>query len=735
MNENQEELETETASLYSSTFAQVIFANVEKVYMTDVPVKCNYTLTPRIIAHPKDWIGIFKVGWSTARDYHTFVWAPLPKEENQVERQQQVTFEAYYLPKDYNDFYQFCYVTQKGEIRGASTPFGFRPVNSNMSDHLDNDYNQEMLIITTQDKLEETEREKDALKTNNLKLVEENTVLKEKIKEFETQAEQDKEEHSKALEMMKKDRMVLEKQMLEQKVDIEVEMKAQIEKAEQLRKELAEKEAACLSVQKENQDLQAKMTSAQASVEQSKQEHDKAVDKGKQLQQETKVLKMEISTKATEITSLSETKDQIARELKAALDNLQHIQSDLNKQKEENEKLTEELKKMSETETELQNQIATVHLLQQAWSESEKLKTSHSNTERQLQEQAESLCLRLKATEEQVQKAEQRHVQTTAELRAAEADRERSDANLHDAHQEIQHWKSKFEKMDQMFSKSEGCTEGGSPTEHPLQKEIASLKAKLLTGKSCYVQKYKECQRLHKQIDKLKSLLEDKNKCHSPIKEIVEITENTETAASSGGVSVQQPGTELAEIKSKLGDRAEKAMVRFKDIEHELDTKTHIVDLRTMEVAELQEEIKRLNRKIDDLRMGSNHRSGSFQLEHPNPYSLTVPKVHSGHTGLLFGNPYSECDVNKAEGDEFLDVVQNPDGTENSQDTVEGIPAECQRCPVCEVLFPANLDDFDFEQHVQKHFVYECPVCQKHFPDNKENVCQAHVESHFIDFD
>ncbi|GCB67356.1 hypothetical protein scyTo_0000714 [Scyliorhinus torazame] len=587
MNENQEEPETETASLYSSTFAQVIFANVEKVYMTDVPVKCNYTLTPRITAHPKDWIGIFK---------------------------------------DYNDFYQFCYVTQKGEIRGASTPFGFRPVNSNMSDHLDNDYNQEMLIITTQDKLEETEREKDALTTNNLKLVLENAALKEKIKEFETQAEQDKEEHSTALEMIKKDRMVLEKQMLEQKV----ETKAQIEKAEQLRKELAEKEAACLSVQRENQDLQAKMTSAQASVEQSKQERDKAADKGKQLQQETTALKMEISTKETELTSLSETKDQIARELKVALDNLQHIQSDLNKQKKENEKLTEELKKMSETETELQNQIAKVHLLQQALSHSEKLKASHSNTERQLQEQVENLHHRLKATEEQVQKAEQRHVQTTAELRAAEADRERSDANLHDAHQEIQHWKSKFEKMDQMFSKSE---------------------------------------------------------------------------------------------------------VRFKDIEHELDTKTHIIDLRTMEVADLQEEIKKLNRKIDDLRVGSNHRSGSFQLEHPNPYSLTVPKVHSGHTGLLFGNPYSECDVNKAESDEFLDVVQNPDGTENSQNTVEGILAECQKCPVCEVLFPLKLDDFDFEQHVQKHFVYDCPVCQKHFPDNKQNVYQAHVESHFLEFD
>ncbi|XP_059818606.1 tax1-binding protein 1 homolog B-like [Hypanus sabinus] len=139
-----------TSSLYSSTFAQVIFVNIEKQYTTDVAVKCNYILTPRITPHKNDWIGIFKVGWSTARDYHTFVWAPLPKEAGQVERQQQVTFEAYYLPKDNNDFYQFCYVTQKGEIRGASTPFGFRLANSGTPDRLDSDSGQEMLVITTQ---------------------------------------------------------------------------------------------------------------------------------------------------------------------------------------------------------------------------------------------------------------------------------------------------------------------------------------------------------------------------------------------------------------------------------------------------------------------------------------------------------------------------------------------------------------------------------------------------------
>ncbi|XP_067869695.1 calcium-binding and coiled-coil domain-containing protein 2-like isoform X2 [Heterodontus francisci] len=628
MNENQGEPHTDTSSLYSSTFAQVIFVNVEKVYMSDIPVKCNYTLTPRIMAHKKDWIGIFKVGWSTARDYHTFVWAPLPKEDSQVERQQQVMFEAYYLPKDYNDFYQFCYVTQKGEIRGASTPFGFKPAHSNVSEPLDNDYSQELLIITTQDKLEETEREKDALKTNNLRLTEENTALKENIKELETQAQQDKEEHSRALEMNKKDVKALEKQMLEQKVDNEVEMKAQNVKTEQLRKELTEKESACLNAQKENQDLQAKMESAQASIEQFKQEYDKAVNKAKQLQQETKTLKMEISAKETEIASWSETKNQIAKELKIALDNLKRVQSDLDTQKKENGKLTEDLKKMTEMEIELQNQRTEVHQLHQALSDYEKLKAFNSNTERQLQEQVEKLHQHLKATEEQLQLAEQRQVQTTAELRAAETDREKSDTNLRDAHQEIQHWKSKFEKLDQVFSKSE---------------------------------------------------------------------------------------------------------VRFKEIEHELDNKTHIVDLRTMEVADLQEEIKKLNRKIDDLRVGSNHRSGTFQLEHPNPYSLTVPKVHSAHSGLLFGNPYSECDAKASQNDGSLDFEQNLDDKENSQDTEEEIPDDCQKCPVCEVLFPSKLEDFDFEQHVMKHFVYECPVCQRSFPENRQVEYEDHVQSHFLE--
>ncbi|XP_067824852.1 calcium-binding and coiled-coil domain-containing protein 2-like isoform X2 [Heptranchias perlo] len=623
MNESQGEPHTDTSSLYSSTFAQVIFVNVEKLYMTDTPVRCNYTLTPRINPHKKDWIGIFKVGWSTARDYHTFVWSPLPKEDSQVERQQQVTFEAYYLPKDNIDFYQFCYVTQKGEIRGASTPFGFRLTSSSMSENLDSDSSQEMLIITTQDKLEETEREKDELKDSNLRLMEENATLKKKIEELDTQAQQDKEEHSAALEMNKKDMMTIEKQMLEQKVDNEVETRAQSEKVEQLRKELTEKEAVCSNTQKENQDLLAKMGSAQATVEQSKQKYEKAVDKVKQLKQETETLKMEISTKETKLTSLSETKHQIENELRIALDKLELVQFDFDTQKKENEKLTENLKKMAEIEIQMQNHTAEIDHLRRALCEYEKLKATNRNSAGQLQEQVENLRHRLKATEEQLQLAQQRQLETTAELRAAEADREKSDASLRDAHQDILHWRGKFEKLEQIFSKSE---------------------------------------------------------------------------------------------------------VRFTEIERQLEDKTHIVDVRTMEVAALQEEIKKLNKKIDDLMVGTNHQSGAFQLEHPNPYSLTVPKVHSRHSGLVFGNPYSDCAVKGSQTGGSIDFADQ----ENSQDIEEEPPADSQKCPVCEVLFPLNLEDFDFEQHVLKHFVYECPVCETTFPEIRQTAYEDHVQSHFM---
>uniref|UniRef100_A0A8C3KE52 Calcium-binding and coiled-coil domain-containing protein 2 n=1 Tax=Calidris pygmaea TaxID=425635 RepID=A0A8C3KE52_9CHAR len=61
-------------------FSQVVFNNVEKFYIPGGDITCYYTLTQNIIPRGKDWVGIFRVGWKTTREYYTFMWAPLPSD-------------------------------------------------------------------------------------------------------------------------------------------------------------------------------------------------------------------------------------------------------------------------------------------------------------------------------------------------------------------------------------------------------------------------------------------------------------------------------------------------------------------------------------------------------------------------------------------------------------------------------------------------------------------------------
>ncbi|CAL8341776.1 unnamed protein product, partial [Gadus morhua 'NCC'] len=190
-----------------SNFAHVIFQNVGKSYLPHAALECHYTLTQFIKPHQKDWVGIFKVGWSTARDYYTFLWSPLL--ENYVEGttvNRVVVFQGYYVPNDDGEFYQFCYVTHKGEIRGASTPFLFR-ANSPSEDELltvEDECNSDILVVTTkagflERKMEEAQREKEELSGNMEVLQQEKEQLEEEKERLQKRCEQEEEMHSKLI--------------------------------------------------------------------------------------------------------------------------------------------------------------------------------------------------------------------------------------------------------------------------------------------------------------------------------------------------------------------------------------------------------------------------------------------------------------------------------------------------------------------------------------------------------
>ncbi|XP_053309091.1 calcium-binding and coiled-coil domain-containing protein 2 [Spea bombifrons] len=102
-------------------FSNVIFNRVEKSYKANTDILCSFIYSQNFQPKKKDWIGIFKVGWKTTREY--FTWTSAASDQEGLERR--IFFKAYYLPKESENYYQFCYVDGKGEVRGASTPFLF----------------------------------------------------------------------------------------------------------------------------------------------------------------------------------------------------------------------------------------------------------------------------------------------------------------------------------------------------------------------------------------------------------------------------------------------------------------------------------------------------------------------------------------------------------------------------------------------------------------------------------
>ncbi|KAM5309174.1 LOW QUALITY PROTEIN: calcium-binding and coiled-coil domain-containing protein 2 [Glossophaga mutica] len=201
MEEPLEDPPTSAVLLDHCHFSQVIFDRVEQFYVPGGDVTCYYTLTQHFVPRRKDWIGIFRVGWKTTREYYTFMWVTLPGDLNsESTKQQEVQFKAYYLPKD-DEYYQFCYVDQDGVVRGASIPFQFRPENE-----------EDILVVTTQGKVEEIEQHNEELCKENQELKDSCVSLQKQNSDLQAELQKKQEE----LETLKNINKELEQKVKEQ---------------------------------------------------------------------------------------------------------------------------------------------------------------------------------------------------------------------------------------------------------------------------------------------------------------------------------------------------------------------------------------------------------------------------------------------------------------------------------------------------------------------------------------
>uniref|UniRef100_A0A8C3JC65 Tax1 binding protein 1 n=1 Tax=Calidris pygmaea TaxID=425635 RepID=A0A8C3JC65_9CHAR len=733
-----QEVPSSANALQTSNFAHVIFQNVAKSYLPNTHLECHYTLTQFIHPHQKDWVGIFKVGWSTARDYYTFLWSPMP--ENYVEGSTVncvLTFQGYYLPNDDGEFYQFCYVTHKGEIRGASTPFQFRtssPVEELLT--MEDEGNSDMLVVTTKAGLLEFKIEK---------------IIKEK-------------------EELLKVTSVLEKET--------AQLRDQVERLE---KELNHEKQRCDQLQTEQKTGVQASEALKTEIHDVKKKHDEAASKVLQLEEDIMTVTQKAIAKETELDSLKDKlkkvtleKEQLECVLKTEKDEKELYKIHLKNTEIENTKLVKEIQTFKNLDANKENMISyykeEVGRLQLYIAEKENMKKafllSSSN-----KDDASILKEQLRKAEDQIQASKQEAVLMSKELSDAVNVRDKTMADLHSAR--LENDKMKKQLADALAELKKITTlkneqETSNTVEQELRREVEDLKLRLQMAADHYKEKFKECQKLQKQVNKFTEMAEEKIKCSVYADELAKLELKWKEQ-----VKINES------IKLQLAAMEDQYKVQLAEKERQIKELASQLELFTSE--------KELGRTSGNQAGRMMEGQISQQTLHfRNPYSEEngpVPAVPSRLPVLQYGNPYAIQERRDgADGAFNPDEIQRPpvrpsfweleddvvcsqpsrnlsrpDGLEDPEDnnaddsTVPSAPDPpslllhqrgtgfCfdssfdvhKKCPLCDVMFPPNYDQSKFEEHVESHWKV-CPMCSEQFPpDYDQQGFERHVQTHF----
>ncbi|XP_069067547.1 tax1-binding protein 1 isoform X2 [Pleurodeles waltl] len=841
-----QEIPSPDGAMQTSNFAHVIFQNVAKSYLPHTQLECHYTLTPYIQPNQKDWVGIFKVGWSTARDYYTFLWSPLP--ENYIAESTVncvLSFQGYYLPNDDGEFYQFCYVTHKGEIRGASTPFQFRtssPVEELLT--MEDEGQSDMLVVTTKTallelRMEKTLKEKEELLKLTIVLEKETAQLRQQVERLESELLLEKDKYS----QLQKEHEVLFQTLETLKSE-----------NEELKQKFGDTNSKVLQLEEDIMTVTHKAITKETDLDSLKDRLKKALLEKEQLECQLKIEKDEkdlykVHLKNTEIENtklitevqtlktmdanrenmIGHYKEEVAR-LQMCMADKEKLQRDiiLNSSNKEDATFLKEQLRRTEEQIQANRQEAilmsrelsdvvnmrdkTMSTLHSARLENEKMKKQladaraalksqetqfHKNKlalVKQTQEDAAFLKEQLRRAEEQIQGSRQESVLMARELSDVVNMRDKTMSDLHDARlendkvkrqlseavaelksREIQAEKSKLAILKQE-------KEAVNPiVEQELRREVEDLKLRLQMAADHYKEKFKECQKLQKQVVKLTEqskivvnpqLTEfSSSKNHSPVP-VAEIKQPvlSATAFSSDSVSECMVKEQIREMNKEITDKTNKykeckQMLAVQLAERELEIQKLSSNLQILksENDRMANTIKALEQRMDsqEERVPEGH---SCQGPPPgiqffNHYSVEggmVAPVPNILPELKFGNPYVTTEPRDgADGAFYPDDIQRPpagtnawvledkvvcsqparnlsrpDGLEDpeeSHDDDDNVPA-IQNPP--SILLHEHGTGFCFDSSFDVH--KKCPLCDVMFPPNyDQSKFEEHVDSHW----
>ncbi|XP_024243258.1 calcium-binding and coiled-coil domain-containing protein 2 isoform X4 [Oncorhynchus tshawytscha] len=702
-----ESFETAANMELPTNFSQVVFQEIPNSYVSNVALTCCYTLTAAIQPNPRDWVGIFKVGWSTTKDYHTFVWVEPSLDLIGLEPvRKQVLFTAYYLPKDDSAFYQFCYVDSNGQVRGASTPFCFKTPGEQSTDcSLEND----LLVIITQEKVEQREREKEELVMELGQLKEQNETLRSALKEQQQEIDHLKLSNEELYQADGNTENARKHEELTQNTklmdDSHRGQEEQVEKSEREKEELTMELG---QLKEQNETLACALKEQQQEIDHLKESKKELVQLVSKLEKQ-----QENTREHEELAQNFKSLDESQRGQEESKEELVQLVSKLEQQQQntrEHEELAQNAKSMDESqrgqesltpihETYLVN-IVSKHVTasltticekyEQALIKIKQLKKEREELKGKIEVQSVEiapLSPRLKESEQESHKLKD-HIQLLqVDLQSSEKEKEKLSAALHrvcGVTHDLQDLKTGNKALRRSLSEQE---------QQPLQmvdsdwkEQYQALLGQLEEAQTLLHKELQASNKIRKRADQAERELEE-------LKECMESTAMTSDQTKQKSSKLEVQLSELNKIIEEKENMAEIAKVEKEELSRENQ--------------DLKRDIERLRKEFDDVQ------AAPVPLQHPNPYgSSTDPTPNKEQQqealadSLHSWNPY-----------------ETPGTATNLE---EELSLECRHC---HESFPGITQD-ELELHEHSHRV--CPFCMLICDGMEQALYEDHVYSHEV---
>lgn len=622
-------------------FAMVVFHNIPETYPADAHIECGYTITSDFVPTTRDWIGLYKVGWLSTKDYIYYDWVNIPSNyEAGKDAGGHVLFPSHKLPNDDGEFYQFCYVTSSGQIRGASTPFQFKkPSADDFVEIEDND--TEMLVIRSktivmEEAIHKLDAEKNALLQMQHDLEMERDELVNKLYLLDKNLQEVAEENKHLTDQVKVDKQTISQLQQEAKdlimVRDEVQQRADNVKRDKenvqdqlnrLDAEISELKDTIKRLQNEKDGLEGENLRLKQGIDMYKQHFTKKEGMDKEANEKIEDLEIKLAKQESLVEHLKSTLKSVRAELEqtqtllnrqaevsasdkenidwltekiqnledklSAADNVKElIQTELETYKEYNRKMAKDLEASKEESHILKERfINERETLEIKIVELKSLLEEKDKCLAELEQSAELLKLETATLNERLEKAEE-----TSSVGSMQC--------LVMAQSTL---KARYSKMEQDFSHYQADATKKSK-EHKQQvkdltREIEDLKERLTMGSNEYRNLYIENRKLEKKVEKLqrrRSLHHQNSETEVVTLERCQKSSSSDTSPSDVAIETKLH-SDLDEVGKELDARQEKKL-KYKLCLVEERKK---VENLKREVREREEEIEMLKKALIEL--------------------------------------------------------------------------------------------------------------------------------------